>query len=172
MAAIVRASYASGAGPSLVSAETGAKYNREETLAGTTAPIPKPNAAGTAFSYPKSYRLEVTTLDAATSISNFRHRIQSAPSAGLKLWFRDDGATYQRPNALAAADSGSDDSTPSGYTTAPTSDTVYDAGSYAASSTGGKGDYLSYALGVSNLYLGGAGPAIALPNCVLTYDEA
>lgn len=172
MAATVRASYASGAGPTLANAETGWKYNREETLAGTSAPIPKPNATGTAFSYPKPVRLEVTATD-ATSISNLRHRIASAPSAGLKLWFRDDGATYQRGNALAAADNGTtDDATPSGYTAAPTSDTVYDSGSYSASSTGGKGDYLSYALGVSNLYTGGAGSAIALPNLILTYDEA
>ena len=171
-AATVRASYASGAGPTLATAETGWKYNREETLAGTTAPIPKPNATGTAFSWPKVARLEVTTLDAATSISNLRHRIQSAPSTGLKLWYRDDATTYTRSTAIASADSGTDDSTPAGYTTCPTSDTVYDSGSYAASSTGGKGDYLSFALGVSNLYVGGAGSAIALPNLVLTYDEA
>ncbi len=171
MAAVVRASYASGAGPTLASAETGWKYNREETLNGTP-PVPKPNAAGTAFSWPKPSRLEVTTLDAATSISNFRFRIASAPATGLKLWYRDDGAAYQRGNALAAADSGTDDSTPSGYTAAPTTDTVYDAGSYSAATTGGKGDYLSHALGVSNLYLGGAGNNIALPVMTLTYDES
>lgn len=171
MAATVRASYASGAGPTLATAETGATYNREETLAGTTAPIPKPNATGTAFSWPKVFRLEVTASD-STSLSNLRHRIASAPSAGLKLWYRDDGTSYQRSTAIAAADSGSDDSTPAGYTAAPTSDTQYDAGPHAASSTGGKGDYLSYALGVSNLYVGGAGSAISLPNLILTYDES
>jgi hypothetical protein len=171
MAATVRASYESGAGPTLVSAETGAKFNREETLAGTT-PVPKPNATGTNFSYPKSYRLEVTATD-TTSISNFRHNMSSSPATGLKLWFRDDGATYQRPNAVAAADNGTtDDATPSGYTVESTSAAVYDAASYATSSTGGKGDHLSVALGISNLYVGGAGGAIALPNEVLTYDEA
>jgi len=171
MAAVVRASYANSTGPTLASAEGGWKFNREETLAGTTA-IPKPTATGTAFSWSKPSRLEVTTLDAATSISNFRHRIASAPATGLKLWFRDDGATYARGNALAAADSGTDDSTPAGYTASPTTDTVYDAASYSAGTTGGKGDYLSHALGVSNLYVGGAGSAIALPNLILTYDEA
>lgn len=172
MAAVVRASYASGAGPTLATAETGAKYNREESLAGTTAPIPKPTATGTAFSWPKVFRLEVTTLDAATSLSNLRHHIASAPSAGLKLWFKDDATTYTQVAAAAAADSGTDDSTPATYTAAPTSAAVYDAGSYSAGSTGGKGDYIRYALGVSNLYVGGAGSAIALPNLIFTYDES
>lgn len=171
-AATVRASYASGAGPTLATAETGAKHNREETLAGTSAPIPKPNAAGTAFSWPKIFRLEVTSSD-STSLSNLRHRIASAPSTGLKLWFKDTSTTYGRSTAVAAADNGTtDDATPAGYTTAPTSDAQYDAGPHAASSTGGKGDYLDYALGVSNLYVGGAGSAISLPNLILTYDES
>lgn len=172
MAAVVRASYASGAGPTLATAETGAKYNREESLAGATTPIPKPVATGTAFSWPKIFRLEVTTLDAATSLSNLRHHIASAPSTGLKLWFIDNATTYTQVAALAAADAGTDDATPGGYTTAPTSATVYDAGSYSAGSTGGKGDYIRYALGVSNLYVGGAGSAIALPNLIFTYDES
>ncbi len=172
MAAVVRASYASGAGPTLATAETGAKYGREESLAGATTPIPVPTATGTAFSWPKIYRLEVTTLDAATSISNFRHRISAATATGLKLWFVDNGATYTQVAAVAAADSGTNDSTPATYTAAPTTDTVYDAASYSAGSTGGKGDYIRYALGVSNLYVGGAGSAIALPSLVFTYDES
>ena len=172
MAAVVRLSYASGAGPSLTSAETGIKYNREETLAGTTAPIPRPVATGTAFSYSKAFRLEVTTSD-ATSLSNLRLQYSgSAPATGLALWYRDDATTYQRPNALAAADSGTNGSTPAGYTAMPASPTSYDAGSYSASTTGAKGDYFSTALGVSNNYAGGAGSAIALPDLVVTYDEA
>jgi hypothetical protein len=171
MAATVQAHYASGAGPSLATAEGGAKYNREESLAGTTTPIPKPNATGTAFSWPKVYRLNVTAAD-ATNLSNLRHHIASAPAAGLKLWFKDDATTYTQVAAAADSDSGTNDSTPSGYTTAPTSATQYDAGPHSANSTGGKGDYIRYALGVSNLYLGGAGSAIALPNLIFTYDES
>lgn len=171
MAAVVRASIATGAGPTLATAETGAKYNLEESLAGATTPVSVPTAAGTNFSWPKVFRLEVTTIDAATSLTNLRHNISAAPATGMKLWFRDDGATYVRSTAVAAAASGTNDSTPAGYTTAPTTATSYDAGTYAASTTGGKGDYLSMALGVSNLYVGGGGSAIALPNLVITYDE-
>jgi hypothetical protein len=170
MAATVRASYASSTGPTLGTAESGFKFNREETVAGT-APIPKPNATGTNYSYSKPLVLEVTTPD-TTAISNRKLRRASAPAAGLTMWFRDDADTYQRGNAVAAADNGTtDDATPSGYSAMPSSDTVYDAGSDTANS-GRSGDYLSTALGVSNLYVGGAGNAIALPNIVLTYDEA
>jgi len=156
----------------LANAETGAKYNREESLAGATTPITVPIATGTAFSWPKVFRLEVTTIDAATSISNFRHRISAATGTGLKLWFIDNGATYTQVTAVASADAGTNDATPTGYTAAPTADAVYDAASYAAGTTGGKGDYIRYALGVSNLYVGGAGSAVALPNLVFTYDES
>ena len=172
MAAVVRASYASGAGPALANAETGAKYNREESLAGAATPITVPLATGTAFSWPKVFRLEVTTIDAATSISNFRHRISAATGTGLKLWFKDDAAVYAQVTAVAAADAGTNDATPATYTAAPTADAVYDAASYSAGTTGGKGDYIRYALGVSNLYVGGAGSAIALPNLIFTFDES
>lgn len=172
MAAVVRASYASGVGPTLATAETGAKYSREESLAGATTPVPKPVATGTAFSWPKVFRLEVTTIDAATSISNFRHRISAAPATGLALWFRDDAAVYTQVTAVASADAGTNGATPTGYTAAPTADAVYDAASYSAGTVGGKGDYIRYALGVSNTYAGSAGSAIALPDLLLTYDEA
>jgi len=150
---------------------SGAKYNLEESLAGGTTPVAVPTATGTNFSWHKVFRYEVTTIDAATSIGNFRHRISAAPATGLKLWFRDDGATYTRATAVAATSSGTNDSAPAGFTAAPTTDTVYDAASYSAGTTGGKGDYLSYALGVSALYVGGAGSATALPNLISTFDE-
>ncbi len=171
MAAVVRAAYASGVGPILANAETGAKYNLEESLAGGGTQVNVPTATGTNFSWPKVFRPEVVTADAATSLTNLRHHIAAAPATGLRLWSRDDGVTYVRSTAPAAASSGANDAAPAGYITAPTVATVYDAGVFAASSVGGKGDYLSYALGVSNLYLGGGGPSITLPTVFLTYDE-
>jgi hypothetical protein len=169
MAAITRIGYASGAGPTFSNAETGIVYNREETLAGATNPVVKLNATGTAFSWPKVLCLEVTTAD-TTSISNRRHHIASAPATGLRLWFRNDGNTYTRATANAAVDSGTNDSTPAGYTAAPTTATSYDATSVTAA-TGRNGSYLSYAFGVSNLYLGGASTGVSLPSLTLTYDE-
>jgi hypothetical protein len=171
MAAVVRIGYASGAGPTLANAEAGIKYNQEESLSGTTAPIPKPTATGTEFSWPKVFRLEVTTGD-ATSLSNLRYRYNgSAPATGLNLWVKDDGASYAQVSASADTPSGSNGATPTGYSAMPSSLTQYDAGSYSASITGGKGDYFRIALGVSNTYAGSAGQAIALPSLEVAYDE-
>ena len=173
MAAVVRASYVSGAAatPVFATAETGAKYNREESLAGSTTPVPKPNATGTAYSWGKVFALEVTTAD-TTTISNRRHRISAAPAAGLTLWFRDLAATYaQVTGPLAADNTTTNDAAPTGYTAAPTTNSAYDTAAVTAA-LGRNGDYLEYGLGVSNLYTGGAGTAIALPDLVLVYDES
>jgi hypothetical protein len=164
------AAYASSTGPTLTNAETGAKFNREETLAGTTNPVPKPNANGTNYSFHKPYRLNVTGTD-STSLSNLRYRMSGAPATGLTLWFRDDGASYVRGNSALTDNGTTNDAAPSGFGAAATSDTVYDTGSYSAGTTGGKGDYISIAMGVSNLYEGGAGTNISLPSMVVTYDE-
>ncbi len=171
MPATLRLSYASGVGPTLATAETGIKYNREETLAGTTAPIPRPIAAGTAYSWPKVVALEVTAT-AATTISNRKLHISAAEAAGLEIFYRDDGAVYTRSTANADADAGTDGATPTGYTSAPTAATVYDTASTSAGSLIRIGDYISLALAVSNTYAGGAGTAIALPDVIFTYDES
>lgn len=171
MAATVRLSYASGAGPTLASAETGIKYNQEESLAGTGAPIPRPTATGTEFSWPKVFCLEVTASD-STSISNRRLHINAGETTGLELFYRDDGDTYTQVTAEADSPSGSNGATPTGYTSAPESATQYDAGSDSAGSTGRSGDYFRMALAVSNTYAGGAGSAISLPSLVVTYDES
>ncbi len=165
--------FSGAAAATVASAETGIKFARDETQVGTTAPIPKPNAAGTNYSWPKELALEVTTVDAATSISNRKLNAASAPAAGLTLWYRNDAATYQRPTAVAAADNATtNDATPSGFTAMPTAATVYDAAAVAASALGRNGSYLSVALGVSALFLGGAGPNIALPSLSFVYDES
>lgn len=169
MAATVRVSYASGAGPTLTNAETGVKWNREETLAGTTAPVPVPTSTGTNYSWPKPMCLEVTGAD-TTSISNRRIRASASPATGLSLWYRDDGTTYQRGNAALTDNASTNNAAPAGFTALPTTDTVYDASSITAAS-GRNGDYVSFALGVSANYAGGAGTAIATPSIIFTYDE-
>lgn len=172
MAATVRLSYWSGAGPTASTAETGALYNQEESLAGTGAPIPRPTATGTEFSWHKVFALEVTAGD-STSISNRRLNYNgSAPATGLGLFYKDDADTYTRSTAEADTATGSNGSTPTGYSAMPSSPTSYDAGVDSASSTGRSGDYFRTALGVSNNYSGGAGSSIALPDLDVTYDES
>ena len=171
MAATIRASIATGAGPTLASAEGGAKYNREDTLAGTSSPIPRPTSTGTAFSWRKTFCLEVTGTD-STTISNRKIHTAAGITTGLALWYIDLGDTYTQASGAADSDSGSNGATPSGYTSMPTSATLFDSGSDAASGTGRSGDYVGVALGVSNNYAGGAGTAISLPTMTLTYDES
>ena len=171
MPATVRASIATGAGPTLATAETGAKYNREDTLAGTASPIPRPVATGTAFSYRKTFCLDVTATS-DTTITNRKIHIASTPTTGLAMWYIDLADTYTQATGNADTDAGTNGATPTGYTSMPTSATLFDSGSDSAGATGRSGDYVGVALGVSNNYAGGAGSAIALPTMTLTYDES
>ena len=170
MASTLRASIWTGASPTAASAEGGIKFNREDSASGTTA-IPIPTSTGTNFSWHKNLGLEVTS-DGSTTISNKRIHRGSAPTTGLELSFVANSAYLQ--SAAADSDSGSAGATPTGYTDLTTSAQVYDAGSDASSSGAGNvcGDYVRVALAVSSTYAGGAGSAIALPDIVLTYDEA
>lgn len=176
MAATVRISHVTGAAatPAFANAEGGARYGRDEVLASAT-PVPRPAATGTAYSWAKVYCLEVTTTDPATSMSNFRYRMSAAPQTGFTLWFNDMGATYAQSTAPIGADSATNDADPDGvgpFVAAATADTQYDAGSYATSTLGRKGDFIAIGAGVSNLYTAGANPSAALPNLVITFDEA
>lgn len=168
-AAVVRISISTGAAAgTMAAAEASTVYNREDTLTGTT-PVPKPTAAGTKFSWHKNLHLDVTTAG-TTNISNRNVKLGGAPSAGLKLYFLSSAVFAQA--ALAAADNATtDDAAPAGFTLLSTTDQVYDAAS-VATPLGKNGNYLRTALGLSNLYVGGAGNNIALPSLTLQYDEA
>lgn len=174
MAATVRVSYWNGAGNVAgtgVTAETGIKFNRDNTQTGTTA-IPIPTAAGTRFSWPKWTGLEVTTTD-TTSLSNRRIRMAAGIATGMALWWQAVvAASYVTPVAVAAADTGANGSTPAGYTAMTTSDAVYQAASVSAGSTGLNGGFVELALGVDFLYVGGASSNAAVPTLTYTYDEA
>ena len=171
MASTVRISYF---GPGATeqagtTAETGFKFNREDTLSGTTATIAVPSSTGTGFSWHKPLGLEVTATD-STNISNRKVYMGSAASTGLQLFFKQSASYVQA--ALAAAATGSNGSTPAGYTLLSTTPQTYDSGSDSAGSTGRSGDFCFVALGVDNTYAGGAGSAIVLPDLKMQYDEA
>ena len=172
MAATVQARIFTGASEGTgANAETGIKFNRDDTATGTTAPIPKPVATGTAFSWPKTLGLYVTAGGGSTTISNRRIKLSTAPATGLELHFNPE-TTYAQATAVAAADTGTNGSDPAGYTALTTSDQVWHATGEAATNSDRNGDLVLVALGVSNNYAGGAGTAIALPDIILTYDEA
>jgi len=151
-------------------AETGIKFNRANSLAGTT-PIPIPTATGTAFSWPKFTGLEVTS-DGSTTISNRGIKMAAGIATGLELFWKAT-ASYVTPAASADSDSGSNGADPSGYTVMTTSNATYDASSVASTTgTAVNGQYCVLALGVSNNYAGGASSAAAVPTLTYQYDEA
>lgn len=172
MASTVRASTwvggsdTAGAG---ASAESGAVFNKANSLTGTT-PIAIPTATGTNFSWPKFLGLEVTA-DGSTSLSNLGVKQASTPTTGLQIFWLAT-TSYATPAAVADTASGSNSAVPSGYTLMTNSNVTYDA-TGAASTTGTAvcGKYLKVSLGVSNTYAGGAGSATALPTLTISYDE-
>ncbi len=170
MPAAVRASIQTGAAatPTIASAETGIKWNREDTQNGTT-PIPIPPAAGTEYSFAKWLFLEVTTTS-TTAISNRRVQLAAAPAAGLTQSFVATDTYAQETAAIAAA--GTNDAVPTGFTAFGTTAVVYDNTSVGTGTLGRNGLFARTLLGVSALFTGGAGNATAMPDLRLVFDEA
>ena len=179
MAATIRAYCATGATPTLASADSAdsasIKYGRDDSQS-STATIPIPTSTGTHYSYLKYLLLDVT-VTGATSISNRKISIASALATGLTLWFKDQ-ATYTQNNGTQGtaagnypADAGTNGATPAGYTAVTTTPTLWDNSSVSSGSSGRSGDYVQTVLGVDNTFTGGGGTA-TLPNLQLAYDEA
>lgn len=172
MGATVRASIATGVGPTLASAASGIKFNREDTQSGASAPVPVPTTTGTNFAWVKQLLLEVIAPD-ATSLSNRKVLLSGVASAGLVLWFKDGTATYVQPASdNKPTDSGANGATPAGYTACSTSAQTWDPAIVSAGSAGRNGNFITVVLGVDFRYVGGAGSAITLPELKLQYDEA
>jgi hypothetical protein len=172
MAATVRASWFGGAAgePAGASAETGIAFNLADDQAGTGNPVTKPATTGTNFSWYKLLALEVTGTD-ATTLSNRTVRLSGAPTSGLKVHFQGQDTYTQPSGANKPADSGSDDATPGGYTTVTASPQVYHSTGASAGSTGRNGNFSQMVAGVDSTFAGGGGQA-ALPNIIISYDEA
>jgi hypothetical protein len=156
------------------SATGGITFNRDATLNGTSAPVPKPTAAGTNYSWLKNLGIEITAGD-STSINNRRlHRLTALPT-GIVMFYsimNNVAGSYVAP-ASAATDNGTtNESVPGGFTAMPASATVYDNTSEtaSASATIPNGDWIRVGVGVSGNYAGGAGTP-ALPTIRLTWDE-
>lgn len=181
-AAVTRLDYYNGASPVLtgasyagVTAESGFKFNRDDTLTGTT-PVPIPTATGTNFSWLKNLALDVTTTG-TTNISNRRIYLGSAPSTGLNVFYKSvaTGSYAQAASGNLPSASGSNGATPAGYTVMAQSlggSTAYDASSVASSALGVNGTLAVVVAAVDFTFAGGPGSATALPTVSLTYDEA
>ena len=181
-AAVTRLDYYNGASPVFtggsfagVTAESGFKFNREDTLSGTT-PIPIPTATGTNYSWIKNLALDVTTAG-TTAITNRRIYAGSAPSTGLTLWYKAvaTGSYAQAASGNLPAAGGTNGATPSGYTAMANSvggASAYDASSVSTATQGVNGGLAVCVAGVDFSFAGGPGNATALPSISITYDEA
>lgn len=172
MAATVEIRIFNGAGPTGANAESGFTFGRDDSVA-STARIPKPNAAGTNYSWYKSLGLYVTAGGGSTSLSNRDVYWGSAPAAGLTGHFDPDASYVQATSGNKPTDNGTtNDATPASYTLMTTSAQAYDAASAAATNSTLNGQYCRVVIGVSNNYVGGAGPSIVLPDLKMEYDES
>lgn len=167
-----RAVTGSGAGTA-ANAEGGVTFNLADSITDTTTPIQVPTATGTNFSWIKNLCLSVTSTG-TTNMSNRRIANSTTASTGLALFWKDlavasyaQAASGNRPGAT-----GSNGSTPAGYTLNSTSSAQWDNTSVSTGSTGINGDLVVTVLGVDNTYVGGGGTAITLPSLLLSYDEA
>lgn len=178
-AATVAAYIATGAGPTNANVESALSFSRDDTATGTT-PVPIPGATGNHYSYLRYLFLDVTATG-TTNMTNRTIKWASSPSTGLQgLWL--DQATYTQNNGTqgtAAGNYPADDTAANGtvpgtpaWAAIGTSTSQWDNTSHATSATGKNGDYVQTCMQVSNAYVGGAGSAVALPNLVLSYDEA
>jgi len=157
---------------SWANAETGIVFNLVDTQTGTT-PVAIPTATGTVFSWIKNLVIAVT-VTGTTAITNRTIKMSTTTATGLALWYKAVAvASYvQAASGNRPSSSGSNGATPAGYTSMTTSAVQYDNTSVATSGSGPNGSMAVCVLGVDNLYVGGAGSAIALPSIVLSYDEA
>ncbi len=172
MSATTRIDYfgASASEPAGVTAETGLTFALEDNQTGDTNKLNVPTAAGTAFSWIKNLALKVTAT-AATTISNRKVKLNSAPATGLDLQFKGT-ATYAQPaSGNKPADTGSNGSVAAGYTALTTAYQTYHATGVSAGSTGRNGDFCVLVAAVSATFAGGGGLA-TLPDIGFAYDEA
>jgi hypothetical protein len=170
--ATTQAQLGTGASVSWASAEGGGKWSREDSLAGT-APVPIPTTTGTNYSWIKSFVLAVTVAG-TTTISNRRVNIASGTATGILCFYKAVAvASYvQASSGSKPADSGSNGSTPAGYTILSTSTAVFDATGVSSGSTGPNGGMCVAILGCDFTYTGGASTATAMPSLIYSYDEA
>lgn len=161
MAMTVQIDIATGAGPSFAQI-TAAKWNTEDTAAGTTA-IATPTSTGTNFSYVKSMQINITATGSLSMTNVKVGKVAAETTTGTKLWHTTEHASYTQASAAPGATGDNNTTAPninSGSAEAAMpligSASVYSAGAH--STTGRKGNYVEVCLGVdaTNTTAGGS----------------
>lgn len=139
MAAIVRVDVYHGAGPSSAAWTANELFHRADTSATSTSnPVPVPNA-GTANSWPKWTKMNVTTAPAG-SITNLRWFDGSSWGTGIKLYAKKN-ATYTQGSSTDETKSLASYTDAASYTSG--SPYVINSGTVLTATTGvGTQDYL------------------------------
>lgn len=185
MAAVTKVYAFDGAGPTGhdVTAGTGTcSFSRADAYNDTATPITLPTAGNRKFSELRYLALYTASGGGSTTLSNLKASWASGPSAGLTGHFLTGGqATYTQNNGTQGASAGNypaDDAVttgtaPTGYTALTTTPQSYDATGGAATNSAKSGKYLQMVTAVDGTnYVGGGNLTTALPNIVITYDEA
>lgn len=182
MPATVQASYYGGSGtePAGVNASTGIVFSQSDAQAPAAgvAPVDKPTATGTNYSYIMLLAFEVIAT-AATEISQRMVFWESAPGAGTQVFFADQ-PTYRQPasgNEPNASGSdgpavptprGADD--PGSYADITTTPQGWDATAVSAGSTGRNGDFVELIAGIDSTFAG-VTDQYTEPDLILEYTE-
>jgi len=154
---------------------TTAKFNRVDTLTGTTA-IPTPTATGTNFSYIKTFQINITATGSLSMTNAKVEKVTSEATTGTKLWHYTGHAVgvYVQATAAPTATGDNNSTAPtlnSGTATAMPAlgaGSTYAAGAY--STTGGQGNLVEVALGVDATNTS-AGSAVSVPTLRWTWTE-
>jgi hypothetical protein len=174
MAMSVQVDGLTGAGPT-TTAITSFKFNRDDTLTGTTAGIPTPSTTGTKFSWVKSLQIEITATGGLTMTNVLVGKTANETITGSKLWRVTSHSSYTQAT-VEPSDTG--DNNVTGPTlngavasaleliTAPPS--AYAAGPF--NTTGRKGNIVELAAGIDNTNVT-SGTAVASPTIRFKWSE-
>jgi hypothetical protein len=176
MAAVVQAQISIGAGPTVTSAESGTNTFGRDDIQQSVVGTPKPAAAGTAYSWYKTFSLMVTSGGGASNILNrtVRHTVSPvAMPTGGELHFKDGGASYvQATSGNKPTDNGTTDlADVATWTGMTTTAQAWHAASAAAVNSTRNGNYVLIMLGISSTWASGGGE-VGLPQIELGYDES
>lgn len=176
MAMTVQIDIATGAGPSWAEVASTIKWNRVDSLAGTT-PIPTPTATGTNFSFHKSFAINITVTDSLTMTDVKIGKVAAETTTGTKLWHNTANLISAYAQATVAPTSTGDNNV-----TAPTingdtatalpligSASVYSAGPHTT--TGRKDNLVEIVLGVDATNTT-AGTTVATPTLRWQWTES
>lgn len=172
---------ASPTGHDVTAGTSAVSFSRADAYNDVATPITIPAAGNRRFSYLRYLALYVTA-NAGTTLSNLRQSVASAPAAGITAYTLTGGqATYTQNNGTTGTAAGNypaDDTVttgtaPTNYTALSTSTYVYDATGGVSTNGAKVGKYAQTVFAVDGTnYTGGGNASTAVPNVIITYDEA